>query len=303
MNFNNFFTYKNFMEIIKANLFRRILAAVIGIPLIFLAIFSWHGVVLTVLLCLIAFFGMKEYYKIIRGGVRPINPSEPLGYLASTIFIILAAKWPVAIFNETVVWAFAGLVIVALCSEFFYKVQAPLKNTGVTIFGLVYIGYLLSFVALTRSLDGSINISLVPFTVERGAVWALVMFILTWSVDVGGYVVGKTLGGRKKKNLVAGHISPGKTWEGSIGGFFFSVVIALALGFVLKLPLQHLLALGAICGVAGQLGDLSESALKREFGVKDSGDIIPGHGGILDRFDSLLFIAPVFYLYIKLFNL
>jgi len=291
------------MLLIKANLFRRILAALIGIPLIFLAIFSWNGIILTILLCLIAFFGMKEYYKIIRGGARPINPSEPLGYLASTLFIILAAKWPVAIFNETVVWAFAGIVIISLCAEFSYKVQAPLKNTGVTIFGLIYIGYLLSFVALTRSLEGLFRIPGVPFEVDKGAVWTSVMFILTWSVDVGGYVIGKSFGDRKKKNLIAANISPGKTWEGSIGGFIFAVMIAYIISLIIKSPPYHSLALGVICGVLGQLGDLSESALKREFGVKDSGDIIPGHGGVLDRFDSLLFIAPVFYLYLKFFNL
>lgn len=303
MNLNKSLTYKNFMSLIKANLFRRILAGIIGIPLIFLAIFSWNGVILTIFLCLIAFFGMKEYYKIIRGGIRPINPSEPLGYLASTLFIILAAKWPVAIFSETVVWAFAGIVIIALCSEFFYRVQAPLKNTGVTIFGLLYIGYLLSFVALIRSLDGLVSVPGISFQVDRGAVWASVMFILTWSVDIGGYVIGKTFGEHAKKNLVAATISPGKTWEGSIGGFLFAFTMALALAYLLKLPIHHMVALGAICGVAGQLGDLSESALKREFGVKDSGEIIPGHGGVLDRFDSLLFIAPVFYLYLKIFNL
>lgn len=149
--------------------------------------------------------------------------------------------------------------------------------------GLVYIPYLLGYVVLLRSLPGG---------------GKLLLFILgfTWAVDIFAYAVGKTMGRVK----LAPALSPSKTKEGAMGGLAGGVVWTLLFHRVLLpgVPLGDLLAVSILMGGIGQVGDLCESAFKRYAGVKDSGGLIPGHGGFLDKIDSLLFNAPIFYLFL-----
>jgi phosphatidate cytidylyltransferase len=120
------------------------------------------------------------------------------------------------------------------------------------------------------------------------------LLVMVWASDIGAYLVGRSIG---KHQLTS--ISPNKTWEGAVAGFIFSILAAIACQyfFVHQISQIHAAILGAILGVTGQLGDLSESLLKRSVSMKDSGSIIPGHGGMLDRLDSLLFGAPTIYYY------
>jgi phosphatidate cytidylyltransferase len=115
-------------------------------------------------------------------------------------------------------------------------------------------------------------------------------------MDAGAYFVGRTWGRRK----LAPRLSPHKTVEGAVGAFIVALVVTVGFGLWFRLPAGHLVALGALFGVAGQVGDLGKSVFKRQAGAKDYGSIIPGHGGVLDRFDSLLFCAPVAYYYLYL---
>ena len=121
---------------------------------------------------------------------------------------------------------------------------------------------------------------------------------ITWAADSVAYFVGRAFG----KHLLAPHLSPKKTWEGSAGGMAGSLVVAWAFSYWIKIPFGHLLAMAAIGNVAGQMGDLLESAYKRSAGVKDSGEILPGHGGILDRIDALILCIPVVWYYLVLVN-
>jgi len=121
---------------------------------------------------------------------------------------------------------------------------------------------------------------------------------ITWAADTVAYFVGRAFG----KHLLAPHLSPKKTWEGSIGSMAGSLVVAWAFSYWIKIPVGHLLAMGAIGNVAGQMGDLLESAYKRSAGVKDSGGLLPGHGGILDRIDALILCIPVIWYYVVLVN-
>lgn len=164
------------------------------------------------------------------------------------------------------------------------------QNSGVivdistTLFGLLYIAWFFSFLIKIRNLAGGTGLlTAVLFITKLG--------------DIGAYLVGSSFG----KTPLIPRISPKKSVEGAIAGLVFSVLGALISAPFLRFTFLHLVIFGISLGVLGQLGDLSESLIKRDCGVKDSGSILPGMGGILDEIDSLLFTAPVFYFYVSIF--
>jgi phosphatidate cytidylyltransferase len=162
--------------------------------------------------------------------------------------------------------------------------EAGFHEWGVIVAGALYPGLLGSYLVGLRFLGD-------------GRDWVLLAIFTTFATDTGAYAVGRLLGRRK----LAPRISPGKTVEGGVGGLVAAAAVCVALGELLGLdqPVALMLALGAAIGVAGQLGDLSESLLKRSLGVKDMGHIFPGHGGVLDRLDSILFVAPLVYYVVR----
>jgi phosphatidate cytidylyltransferase len=164
-----------------------------------------------------------------------------------------------------------------------------IASKGATILGVLYIPFLGShLISIRTGFNQTLSSHLLSF-----------FFLVLMGSDVGAYYVGRALGKRK----LAPSISPGKTWEGVIGG----IVAALAMGalahfwFFRELPLKYILPLAVIMTVVGILGDLAESALKRGAGAKDAANILPGHGGILDRLDSLLFNAPLIYYFARFY--
>lgn len=164
------------------------------------------------------------------------------------------------------------------------KDLSPFSNVGVALLGLLYVSLpmsLLNVLAFVDKGDGS------HYDYRR--IFALLF--LVWCSDIGAYAAGKTFG----KHKLAPKISPGKTWEGAVGGFLLTLLMGWALGLFLlpELSLTYRLVAAGVVAVFGPLGDLAESMLKRSVGVKDSGRILPGHGGLLDRFDAFLFILPV----------
>ena len=168
------------------------------------------------------------------------------------------------------------------------------NDVAFSILGIFYIGLAFSHLLLLRFTDSSLIIPTFFGLMPMGEVYLWLAFIGTWASDTFAYFIGSFLG----KHKLCPAISPGKTIEGGIGGLLGSVGVVLAIGMTLHMPIQHGLALGILIGVAAPAGDLVESALKRFTGVKDSGNILPGHGGVLDRFDSILFTVPVVYYYI-----
>jgi phosphatidate cytidylyltransferase len=160
-----------------------------------------------------------------------------------------------------------------------------LVSMALTLFALLYIGWFFSFFMKIKLLDNGAN--LVAFVV-----------LVTKSADIGAYVTGTFIG----RNELIPRISPKKTKEGTIGGVFFSLIAAVAAGsFITDLSIFHLLVLGGLMAVLGQVGDLAESLIKRDCGVKDSATYLAGIGGVFDLIDSLLVTAPVFYFYVKTF--
>ena len=164
------------------------------------------------------------------------------------------------------------------------------------MFGVIYVALLAACLIGVRMIPDSATKTLVPHLASKMLTMFFAIVMLT---DTGAYYTGRTLGRHK----LAPRVSPGKTIEGAIGGFVTAVVAGFLckLTFFPEIPIAHAMALGAALGVIGQFGDLAESLLKRGANVKDSGTLLPGHGGMLDRVDSLLFCAPVLYFYSRLF--
>jgi phosphatidate cytidylyltransferase len=179
--------------------------------------------------------------------------------------------------------AVAGLLAGALVWQIFHSQRpAPTADWALTIAGGLYIGWMGGhLVALRQEVDG--------------LQWLLLTLIITWSADTGAYLVGSNWGRRK----LAPQLSPGKTVEGTIGGWLTGVVIGGLLAGLMGLGAVHGMVLGALVGVASPLGDLGISMMKRQVGAKDSGHLIPGHGGVLDRIDSILFTVAVGYYYVE----
>jgi phosphatidate cytidylyltransferase len=157
-----------------------------------------------------------------------------------------------------------------------------LWNMGGTLSGLVYIILPWSFMILLRSHS-------------HGRQYLLTIFFCTWCCDVGAYLVGTTFG----ETPLCDKVSPAKSWEGFLGGVLTSIICGSLLPVIFDVAPLPLALLGALCGVAGQVGDLAESVLKREAKVKDTGNFIPGHGGFLDRFDSILINATLTFFIIE----
>jgi phosphatidate cytidylyltransferase len=152
-----------------------------------------------------------------------------------------------------------------------------------------------AFLVVAFPLSFAVPLHAIKFVGPRLLLFALV---ITWAADTVAYFVGRAIG----KHPLAPHISPKKTWEGSIGGLVGSLIVAYIFRYWLPIPVPHLLAMATLGNVAGQMGDLLESACKRSAGVKDSGALLPGHGGVLDRIDAVILCIPVIWYYLVLVN-
>lgn len=161
-----------------------------------------------------------------------------------------------------------------------------LPAAGISSSALLLVAFPLSYAVPLHGLGG------------MGPKFLLFACGITWAGDTVAYFLGRALG----KHLLAPKLSPKKTWEGSMGSMVGSLAVAYAFSYWIKIPVGHLLAMGAVGNVAGQMGDLLESAYKRSAGVKDSGGLLPGHGGILDRIDALILCIPVIWYYLVLVN-
>ncbi|MDX1430242.1 MAG: phosphatidate cytidylyltransferase, partial [Rhodothermales bacterium] len=195
-----------------------------------------------------------------------------------------------SVFPLPLAFGAVAIAVLFVASHLWSRPANPLQSVSMTLFGIAYPTLMLTYLVDIRSgAEAAVGPS--------GAFWlTLTVFVLVWVSDTAAYYVGRAFGRRK----LAPTISPNKTWEGSAAGGVAAIAAAVGLGMTALpfLPPAHCIAVGIICGVVGQLGDLAESRIKREVGVKDSGTILPGHGGILDRFDALTIAAPLTYFYL-----
>jgi phosphatidate cytidylyltransferase len=264
------------------------LAIVTGgaIALLFLGLmaFGSPGAVMVLVTPLVVLAAGEFFAATRRAGYHPAH----LFGLVATAGIVLAAFWQ----GERSLPITLGLVVLFTMAYFLAEpVPSPMANVGITLLGVFWIGFLGSFVAL-----------LLRFPNGKGALLAAV--IGTVAYDVGGYFVGRTAGQSKLINSP----SPNKTYEGLIGGMILALVLVSAMGVVGDgvTPLDDLtdaIAVGAAAAIAAPIGDLSQSLIKRDLGVKDMGTLLPGHGGVLDRFDALLFVLPSVYFVVRALEL
>ena len=264
---------------------KRVITALWGIPLVIAAVWFDEPIPwFTVLAAIAGLLACLEFYRI--SGVSNVLPLAVFGLIATVLFI----GYPHCTFASALPVLLTATVIISLAILVFLKKREGIfASWSWTIGSILYIGWLLSLLVAVR--------------LDAGRDWVLLALFGTFGSDTAAYFIGKAFG----KHKLAPQISPGKTWEGAVAGVFGGIIIALLFTFSSpwQLPLNYLKAilLGAVISVFGQLGDLVESLLKRSFSVKDSGIIMPGHGGILDRLDSILFAGAAVYSYIVLIRL
>lgn len=266
----------------------RLLTALIGIPLMLTMIFAPGGGLFALSLSVLALVGSLEYYRAYRQAADwdpPVRPNLVL-LIAGTLLPLIYWWSPRASLSPFLLGAFGIAFLVELAIAWRRGNRSIAHNIGYGTFGMFYIGWLFSFGTLLRSDHQPVLLG--AWQVEQGALLTLWLFAMLWLGDSAAYFVGKYRGKRKIATL----ISPAKTLEGSIANLVLCVLAGWGGGVWLGLPGGWALLGGLGVGILGQAGDLFESALKRAVGLKDMGGLLPGHGGVLDRFDSFLFSAP-----------
>jgi len=258
---------------------KRVITALWGIPLLGVAI--WFDKPLPWFTILVAIWGVLaafEFYRMVN--TSGVSPLTYFGLIWTLLFILS----PHFNYDFLIPFLLTSAVILSLI----WLLLLPQKEGAFvgwawTIAGILYVGWLLSYFVALRGLDA-------------GRDWVFFTLFTTFGSDTAAFFTGRTWG----RHYLAPNISPGKTWEGAIAGVLGAIIVSLALTTLFSLPLGygHAIFLGLLVSILGQLGDLVESLLKRNMGVKDSGKLLPGHGGVLDRIDSVVFAGVVVYYYV-----
>ena len=261
----------------------RIITAVVGVPLVIVAI--WFGDPwFSFLISAAALAGSYEFYRLYEFDRR-----EPLLYvgLLFALALVLSPHYHYRSPDVLPLVVTATVLVSMIWMLGRSSREKAFRNWAWAIAGAFYVGWMLSYWLNLRGL-------------EDGRNWVYLAMLTTFANDTGAYFLGTSLG----KHRLAPAISPSKTWEGVIGGLICATLGATAIAAVLNaispfaFEYWQIVVLGFLVGLIAQLGDLVESLLKRNMGVKESGSVLPGHGGVLDRFDSLIFVGAVVYYYV-----
>ncbi len=269
-----------------SNTATRIIVSVLAIPLILLTSFFGH----LYFAAFVLLIGLVSFYEFSKMAInKGININVPLGMFFTVIVIF---NFYSNFVSNTLL--FIAIPFVLLLLELFRNKGSVIFNVGAALLGIFYIGIFSgAFIGIRQMFNSTKEVY------NNGGILIISIFTSIWICDSAAYFIGTAIG----KHKLFPRVSPNKSWEGAIAGFVFSVLAMIAAQyFVLSfISVKEAVIIGIIVGSIGQLGDLVESLIKRDAGVKDSSSIIPGHGGILDRFDSLLFTAPAVYLYLLYF--
>lgn len=252
----------------------RILSAIALLPMLLVVIHG--GVPLYILESILIIMALRELYGVFR--YKKIKAINIIGYIFG-IYLGVKNLFNINYSNFIILFILFIISVILILIE-----KYSVLDVLVTFSGIFYISIFIDYIPLI------IN------NFEYGNIYVWLIFILAFCTDIFAYFIGFTIG----KNKLIPTISPKKTIEGSIGGIIGSVIGCVIYGYIFKLNIIHMIIIGLLGSFLAQIGDLFASAIKRYVGVKDYGNLIPGHGGILDRIDSILFVTPFIYIYISL---
>ncbi len=259
---------------------KRTIATLIGVPVVVAVIWFDQPIPwLTLFGVFWAAGAVLEFYSIVARSQK----ASPLTYFG-IVWVALFIISPHFKYSQTTPLLLTGAVILPLIILLWRRgKETAFISWAWTIAGILYVGWLLSYLIALRNL-------------ENGRYWVILAVGCTFASDICAYLAGRTFGRHK----LAPYVSPNKTWEGSVGGVIGSVAISVLVIWIFHLPVSYgeAVILGLLISIAGQIGDLIKSLFKRNTGVKDSGKIVPGHGGFLDRMDSQAFAGVVVYLFV-----
>ena len=270
-----------------SNLGTRVLVAIVGIPLI-IAVCIIGKIPFLLFALAIGIISFFEFSKMMSSKQHSVNLY--MGFISVAVLIINTYYRFIDFHTLMLI-----IIPVLLLIELKRNKNSAVSNLGSTFIGIFYIGlFASSLVSLREFYDNSY------FTYGQGGYLIISIFVSIWLCDSAAYFIGTALGTHK----ILPRISPHKSWEGAVAGFVFSTIGMVAARYLVLdfLSIVDAAAIGVIIGTLGQAGDFIESMIKRDADVKDSSSILPGHGGIFDRFDSLLFSAPLIYLYLEFFT-
>lgn len=279
-----------------SNLTQRVLTAVIGVPALYF-VFYLGGIPFLVFILAVIFIGGLEFSRLLQEKGCPLG--RELGIISSLVLAVAAY------FGYFYLGVFLTIAVIVtfILNLRKQELSCSLMEIGATLFEIVYLGWFLGHAVLLRNIGYNSDIKAYAETAQKlkdpGFFYVFLLVSCIFLNDTGAYFVGRWKGKRK----LIPRISPGKTVEGTIGGIIFSIITAEVANLIFKSPLEYYWAFifGFVIGVFGVLGDLVESLIKRSAGAKDSGGILPGHGGILDRFDSLIFAFPAFFYFLIIY--
>jgi phosphatidate cytidylyltransferase len=268
------------------NFIKRTLTAAVFVAVL-LGCTYWNQYSFTILFFIITVFGIWEFYGLAEKADN--QPQKLIGTAASALLFISNALVAMGFYGPQLLIINIPAIFLIFILELYTKASNPFKNIAFTLLGIVYVALPFSLLNYITSFNGTYSYELL-----------FGFFFILWSNDTGAYLTGSAIG----KHKLFPRVSPGKSWEGSIGGAVMSYIVAYFIsGWFTGITTIDWIVVATILIVIGTLGDLVESLFKRSLNVKDSGNILPGHGGILDRFDSLILAAPIVFSYLYLVKL
>ncbi len=233
---------------------------------------------------------LREFYQLSK--TAGISPQKNVGLAIGGLTFLMTFLYAKGVISVNMTGIYLSILFVIPAFELYRARKNSLENIAITLFGILYIIFPFSLFNFLVFPD-------FPHGDRYDPTMLVFLFILIWAYDSGAYLFGITFG----KHRLFERISPKKSWEGFFGGWFLSAVLAVALHQLLPIyKLMYLLLIATVVTITGTFGDLVESMIKRNIGVKDSGKFLPGHGGLLDRFDSIVFASPFVYLIVQFFG-
>ena len=263
---------------------KRITSALIGFPIVVILLVFGNNYIVDIIFAIVAAMSLHEYFNAFKEKAKPVIW---MGYVASALIAlihIIPAEHAMTIVSILIPISITTLFLQVIMTN----MKTNVKDIAITFFGICYIPLFIMFLPLINGM-------------ENGKILIWYVFACAWGTDVFAYIVGKTIGKHKFSQ-----VSPNKSIEGCIGGIIGAVAISLlftyAFNTLFEMNFSYLVIIGiSIClSIVGQIGDFAASSIKRYVGIKDFSNLIPGHGGMLDRIDSVIFIAPFAYMLLKL---